>query len=42
MESRKPEMIPTEDVASLIGKIVRSPDSYNIDEILMMPPKGVL
>jgi len=42
MESRKPEMIPTEDVASLIGQIVRSSDSYNLDEILMMPPKGVL
>lgn len=42
MQSRMGEMIPTGEVASLIARLVESPDSYNMDEILMMPPRGVL
>lgn len=42
MQSRMGEMIPTVEVASLIARLVESPDSYNMDEILMMPPRGVL
>jgi 3-oxoacyl-[acyl-carrier protein] reductase len=42
MASRMPEMIPTEEVANLIFQLVMSPQSFNIDEILMMPSQGVL
>jgi len=42
MESRKPEMIPAEEVANLIAQLVRNPHSFNLDEILMMPSTGVL
>lgn len=42
MEAKMKEMIPTGEVASLIARLVESPDSYNMDEILMMPRGGVL
>lgn len=42
MEARMKDMIPTDEVASLIARLVESPDSYNMDEILMMPRGGVL
>ncbi len=42
MESRMNEMIPTGEVANLIAHLVESPDSYTMDEVLMMPRGGVL
>lgn len=42
MQSRLNEMIPTDEVAGLIARLVESPGDYNMDEILMMPPSGVL
>ena len=42
MVDRKPEMIPTQEVANLIAQLVNNPNSFNMDEVLMMPPQGVL
>lgn len=42
MHERMNEMIPTDEVATLISRLVEDPDSYNMDEILMMPRGGVL
>lgn len=42
MQTRMNEMIPMEEVAALLVRLVESPDSYNMDEILMMPRGGVL
>ncbi|HJP82976.1 MAG TPA: SDR family NAD(P)-dependent oxidoreductase [Fimbriimonadaceae bacterium] len=42
MEARTSEMIPPQSVARMIALIVESPGDYTVDELLMMPPKGVL
>jgi hypothetical protein len=35
-------MIPCEAVAETIAQLVNGPTTYNVDEITIMPPKGVL
>ena len=42
MQERTSEMIPLEAVAKTIQTIVDTPEGFNLDEILMMPPGGVL
>ncbi len=42
MDSRREEMIPAEDMARVIADLVKSPQTYNVDELLVMPPGGVL
>jgi len=42
MQERASEMIPLEAVAKAIQDIVEAHAGFNLDEILMMPPGGVL
>jgi 3-oxoacyl-[acyl-carrier protein] reductase len=42
MEARTSEMISPQSVAKMIASLVEAPEDYIVDELLMMPPKGVL